>query len=49
MFGGRDYSAVAQQVRRTRLRDQKKRLKISVAEPKQMCQGIDSAEKPYLR
>ena len=40
MFGGRDYAAVAQQVRRTRLRDQKKRLKISVAKLKQICQGI---------
>ena len=37
LFGGRDYAAVAQQVRRTRLRDQKKRLKISVAKLKQMC------------
>jgi REP element-mobilizing transposase RayT len=40
MFGGRDYAAVAQQVRRTRLRDQEKRLRISVAELKQICQGI---------
>jgi chromosomal replication initiation ATPase DnaA len=40
MFGRRDYAAVVQPVRRTRLRDQKKRLKISVAELKQMCQGI---------
>lgn len=40
MFGGRDYAAVAQQVRRTRLRDKKKRLKISATELKQMCQGI---------
>jgi hypothetical protein len=40
MFGGRDYAAVAQRVRRTRLRDQKKRLKSSVAKLKQMCQGI---------
>ena len=40
MFGGRDYAAVAQQVRRTRLRDQKKRLKISVDKLKQICQGI---------
>ena len=37
IFGGRDYTAVAQQVRRTRLRDQKKRLRISVAILKQMC------------
>jgi chromosomal replication initiation ATPase DnaA len=40
MFGGRDYAAVARQVRRTRLREQKKCLKIAVAELKQMCQGI---------
>jgi chromosomal replication initiation ATPase DnaA len=40
MFGGRDYAAVAQQVRRTRLRDKKKRFKISATELKQMCQGI---------
>jgi len=40
IFGGRDYAAVAQQVRRTRLRDQEKRLKIALAKLKQMCQGI---------
>ena len=40
MFGGRDYAAVAQQVRRTRLRDQQKCLKMSATELKQICQGI---------
>jgi chromosomal replication initiation ATPase DnaA len=40
MFGGRDYAAVAQQVRRTRLREPKKRLRISMAELKAICQGI---------
>lgn len=40
MFGGRDYAAVAQQVRRTRLRESKQRLRISIAELKQICQGI---------
>jgi len=39
-FGGMDYAAVAQQVRRTRLREQERRLKVVLPRLRKTCQGI---------
>lgn len=44
--GGLDYSAVAQQIRRTRQRADQGKLRVNLEMLKSKCQGIDSAEEP---
>jgi chromosomal replication initiation ATPase DnaA len=39
-FGGMDYAAVAQQVRRTRLREQEGQGKVALSRLRQKCQGV---------
>jgi hypothetical protein len=40
VFGGMDYAAVAQQIRRTRLREEQRKLRSSLSKMRQICQRI---------